>query len=362
MKRAGITAVVLLLPFSVMGYGYPASLESGTGLFGIDAVTASVGGAGTVDPGGAAVFLNPSGLALLGSARIQGSIGPVLSNESVETPYGRFNVATIAPGVAGLAAAIPAGPGLGFGAGLCRLSDFSYKGEYFGYTGTGGSDSTVTVFEQQNNSGGIWEASAGVGARVFTGVYAGVSGGYRFGSGTRDYFHDTSVDTAYTVIETWEESSFAYGAGLTGVFSALRIGASYQSGMDMYPSRVRTGVVFGDMTAWEPALGADLEVRFPGDSTQFTVRVYGGSLLSGRTLYGRAALFMFSPPGSDAGEGLGFSLGMSLKMSETLDFDAALSWMNQSRTGDVFGGYAENASVTDTNTGITAGITWTQKR
>lgn len=356
MKRITIVLVTLLLPFPIMGYGYPASLETGTSLFGMDAVTASVGGAGAVDAGGSTVILNPSGLGLVRSARIQASVGPVLSKETVETPYGKFNVSTIALGSTGFTLAIPAGRGLGFGAGICRLSDFSYKGEFYDY-GIQGAD-TVTVFEQQNNSGSIWEASAGIGTRLVDGIYAGVSGGYRFGDGTRDYFHDTSVDTAYTIIETWEESSFAYRAGLTGVFSRVRIGAAYASGMDMYPSRVSAGFMLGDMSLWEPALGADLEIRFPDDSTQFTARIFGGALISGSSLYGRAALFLFSASGSDAREGTGLSMGMSVKMNEHLNLDTALSWTNQSRTGDVFGGYAENASVTDTNTGLTAGITW----
>jgi hypothetical protein len=356
MKRLAIIAVALLLPFSAMGYGYPASLETGTGLFGTDAVTASVGGAGAVDAGGSAVLLNPSCLALLGSARIQAGVGPVLSKETVETPYGKFNISTIALGSTGFSLALPAGRGLGIGAGIIRLSDFSYKGEFYDY-GIQGTD-TVTVFEQQNNSGSVWEASAGIGIRLVDGISAGVSGGYRFGSGTRDYFHDTSVDTAYTIIETWEESAFAYRAGLTGSFSRVRIGAAYTSGMDMYPSRVSAGAMLGDMSAWEPALGADLEIKFPGDSTQFTARVFGGALISGNSLYGRAALMLFSGSGSDAGEGTGLSMGMSVKMNDHINLDAALSWTNQNRNGDAFGGYADNASVTDTNTGITAGITW----
>lgn len=348
--------LVLVLPFAVFGFGYPASLGIGTSLVGLDAVTASTGGVSSIDVGGSTLMLNPSGLGLLRNARIQTGVGPVLSKESVETPYGLFNISTIALGSVGFTAAFPLLDGFGAGLGVVRRSDFTYTGEYFD-TIIEGAD-TVIVFEQQNNSGSVWDTSAGVGARIMNGLYAGAAVGYLFGSGTQDYYHDTSIDTSYTIVETWDESALAYRAGLTVTIKRARIGAAYSSGMDKHPARASFGAVLGDMTAWEPSIGVDTEVLFPGDSTRFTARIFGGTLLSGNELYGRASLFLFSSQGTDAREGTGLSLGASLKVAARLDFDAAFSWTSEKRTGDTFGGYTDQASVTDTNSGITFGMTW----
>lgn len=348
--------VILLLPFTLFGYGYPASQETGSSLVGFDPITASVGGVSSLDVGGSLLMSNPSGLALLRVARIQVGVGPVLSKESVETPYGKFNISSIALGSVGFTAAFPIGNALGTGIGVSRLSDFSYRGEFYDFV-IQGTDSVV-IFEQQNNSGSVWEACAGLGATIVPGLNVGASAGYRFGSGTDDYFRDTSIDTAFVIIETWEENAMAYRAGLTAVASRLMVGATYTNGMEKYPPRVSLGAVLGDMNKWEPAIGAEVELQFPGDSTRFAGRLFGGTLISGNDLYARAAVFMFSSQGSDTKEGTGLSMGISLKMAEKLFLDAALSWTSESRNGNVFGGYNPQSTVTDTNTGITAGITW----
>lgn len=348
--------LIAVLPFSVLGFGYPASLGTGTSLVGLDAVTASTGGVSSVDIGGSSVMLNPSGLGLLGTARVQAAVGPVLTKESVETPYGIFNITDIALGSVGLTAAFPLTDGLGAGLGIARRSDFSYTGEYYD-TLIEGTD-TLIVFEQQNNSGSVWDVSAGLGTRLFDGLYAGAAVGYMFGSGTRDYFHDTSIDTAYSIIETWDESELAYRAGLTAEINRVRIGAAYSSGMDRYPARASLGVVFGDMSSWEPAVGVDTEIAFPEDSTSFSARLFGGTQLYGNELYGRASVFLFTAHGSDASQGSGLSMGASLKVAARLDLDAAFTWTSEKRTGEAFGGYSDQAIVTDTNSGITLGITW----
>lgn len=362
MKRESVMGnkmlplLVAVLPCAVFGFGYPASLGIGTSLVGIDAVTASVGGVSSVDAGGSSVMLNPSGLGLLRTPRVQTGMGPVLTKESVETPYGLFNITDIALGSVGLTMAFPLSDGLGAGLGIVRRSDFSYTGEYYD-TLIEGTD-TLIVFEQQNNSGSIWDASAGVGTRLLNGLYAGASIGYLFGSGTLDYFHDTSIDTAYSIVETWDESALIYRAGLTAAVERVRLGAVYSSGMDRHPARASFGAVLGDMAAWEPAVGVDAEMMFPGDSTRFSARLFGGTQLYGNELYGRASLFLFSSQGSDAGQGTGLSMGASLKVAARLDLDAAFSWTSEKRTGEAFGGYSDQATVTDTNSAITLGITW----
>jgi len=356
MSNKVFPLLVAVLPFAVFGFGYPASFGIGTSLVGLDAVTASTGGVSSIDVGGSSLMLNPSGLGLLRTARIQAGVGPMLTKESVETPYGIFNISDIALGSVGLTAAFPLSDGLGAGLGIVRRSDFSYTGEFYD-TIIEGTD-TVIVFEQQNNSGSVWDASAGLGTRLVNGLYAGAAIGYLFGSGTQDYFHDTSIDTAYSIVETWDESALVYRAGLTAAIERVRLGAAYSSGMDKYPARASLGAVLGDMSAWEPAIGVDAEIIFPGDSTRFAARIFGGTLLSGNELYGRASLFLFSSQGSDAREGTGLSIGASLKVAARLDLDAAFSWTSEKRTGDAFGGYYEQASVTDTNSGITFGMTW----
>lgn len=356
MSNKLLLSVILTLPFTLLGYGFPASQETGTSLVGLDPVTASVGGVSSLDIGGSAVMLNPSGLALIGKTRVQVGIGSVLSKESVETPYGRFNISTIALGSVGFTAAFPIGRSLGTGVGICRLSDFSYKGEFYDFV-IQGADSVV-IFEQQNNSGSVWEASAGLGATLVNGLHAGASVGYRFGSGTDDYFRDTSVDSPLVVIETWDENAVSYRAGLTATLSRFMAGVAFTNGMEKYPSRVSLGAVIGNMTRWEPSVGAEIELQFPGDSTRFAGRLFGGTLISGNDLYARASVFIYSSQGRDTKEGTGFSMGISLKAVEKLCFDAALSWTSESRTGNVFGGYNPQSTVTDTNTGITAGITW----
>ncbi|GEM_PF-5723369 len=356
MSKKMFPLMVAVLPFAVFGYGYPASFGLGTSLAGLDAVTASTGGVSSIDVGGSSLMLNPSGLGLLRTARVQAGVGPVLSKESVETPYGIFNISSIALGSVGFTAAFPLSDGLGAGLGFVRRSDFTYTGEYYETTIEGAD--TVIVFEQQNNSGSVWDASAGIGTRLLNGLYAGAAVGYLFGSGTLDYFHDTSIDTAYSIVETWDESALAYRAGLTAVIKRARFGAAYSSGMDKYPSRASFGAVLGDMSAWEPSIGVDAEIQFPGDSTRFSARVFGGTLLSGNEFYGRASVFLFTSQGSDVRQGTGLSLGASLKVAARLDLDAAFSWTSEKRTGDAFGGYAEQASVTDTNSGITFGMTW----
>ena len=355
-KALFLWLVLVLLPGALLGYGYPASFGTGSSLAGLDAVTASLGGVTAVDLGGAGVLLNPSFLGLLRAPRIQMSVGPVLSKESIETPFGRFNVSTIALGSTGMTAAFPITDGIGCGVGISRLSDFSYKGEYYDYILQG--PDTVVVFQQQNNSGSIWESSAGVGARLLEGLHAGASVGYRFGSGTWDFFQDTSVDSPFVDVETWEESGLAYRVGLSLIASRARIGAAYTNGMDKYPPRASLGFAIGDMTAWESSFGAEVEMQFPGDSTRFTARLFGGTPLSGNDLYGRAAVFMFESQGSDSREATGVCMGIGLKVSRTLVFDTAVSWINESRTGDVFGGYPQQATVNDTHSGLTAGLTW----
>jgi hypothetical protein len=356
MSNKVFPVLVALLPFAVFGYGYPASLGTGTGLAGYDAVTASTGGVSSIDVGGSSLMLNPSGLGLLRSSRVQFGVGPVLSKESVETPFGIFNISSIALGSTGLTAAFPLSEGLGAGIGIVRRSDFSYTGEYYD-TIIEGVD-TVIVFEQQNNSGSVWDASAGVGTRLMNGLYAGAAVGYLFGSGTQDYFFANSIDTAYSVVETWDESAVVYRAGLTAVIKRVRAGATYSSGMDRHPARASFGAAIGDMSAWEPSIGVDTEILFPGDSTSFAARIFGGTLLSGNEFYGRASVFLFTSQGSDAREGTGLSIGASLKVAARLDLDAAFSWTSEKRTGDTFGGYSDQATVTDTNTGITFGLTW----
>lgn len=358
-------AILLVFPAALLGYGYPASYGTGSSLMGLDPVTVSVGGVTSLDLGGSVVMLNPSGLALLPGPRIQAGVGPVLSKETIETPFGRFNVSTIAMGSVGMTAAAPVSPGIGAGLGISRLSDFSYKGEYLLISpgSSGMMPDTVKVFEQQDNSGGFWEAAGGVGAKLTDRLYIGASAGYRFGSATVDYYYDNihnspdlPPDTSY--VETWEESGFAYRAGLTAVLSRARLGATYTSGMERYPARASFGAGIGNMAVWESALGADVELLFPGDSTRFTARLFGGTPLYGSNLYGRASVFLFNSQGSNTREGTGLSMGMSVRIAQRMTLDAAFSTITENRTGDVFGGYWEQASVTDSHSALAVGFTW----
>lgn len=338
MKARGLLALVLALSVhAVSAFGYEDALDQGTVIPGISARSLLMGGAmaiGYGDP--TSVLLNPANLGRVSAPGIEFNVGPGIATENIEDSLGRHSRSYIGLGPISIAARIPAGRSLTFGAGMARVTDYSYDGLHY-LAEDPLMPGFITGEERFNSSGGLWEAVAGGSFRVARWLTLGLSAGPRFGSADLEYeFIDRVGEEDST--ESWsvDENALCIHAGATLPLGLNSFSVAWISGSDDYPSRVAAGAIFhSGGTAEGFSVGLEGEVRSPGDSSTVIGRVSTRFTPNPGFIFG--AGLSFADRGSGSGSSnLGLSLGVSISLGKAV-LNGSFAFLNSKRDETAFG-------------------------
>ncbi len=338
MRARSLLALVLALSVhAVSAFGYEDAIGQGTIIPGISARNLLMGGAiaiGYGDP--TSVLLNPANLGRVASAGIEFNIGPGIATENIIDSLGRYTRSYIGLGPTSVAARMPAGRSMTLGAGIARVSDFSYDGLHYlaedplipGY---------ITGEQRFNSSGGLWEAVAGCSYRVARWLTLGVSAGPRFGSADFEYeFVDRVGDEDSTYSWDMEENALCVHAGATLPIGLNTVSASWISGSDDYPSRIAAGAILhSGGTAEGFSIGLEGEVRSPGDSSSVAGRLSARFSPNPGFIFGLGMSFL-DDGGESGSSTAGFNLGVSVSLGKAV-LNGSFAFVNSKRSDVAFG-------------------------
>lgn len=342
---------MLLIPFTVIGYGYPDAMDQGSGMPGTDAVSYGFGGVSAVDAGGMNLFANPSGIT---GSKVMISGGILIIKQTVDDGLGLHSLNYAGLGSSSFQASIAAGP-LDLAAGIAKVRDYTYTGEYFFLDSN--PEPIIAGFEDLTVKGSIWETALGASREILPGFRLGVSAGYRMGNIDYEYYrHHFSVSLEDST-HTWsrEEGEFAWRAGTSvSAGETTTIGAVYSSESENCPASYAAGVVFGNIGRGFPGFGIEAKIYETPDNSSWSGTFFGG-IHPEHNLFFRGGLSLSSRGSSEANASLGLSLGATVNFSR-FDLNAAFNYNDLSRNGNVFG-FPEAQTINDVVTGFSVGAT-----
>lgn len=308
-----VLALLLIIPGIASAFGYADAKGNGTSIPGYNAVSMALGGVRAIGFGDAlSVLTNPADIYRIPGTTFTMSIGPGVISESFEdtTGYHDFNWITLA----NLSAAMKfqASSKLAVGAGIARISDFSFEGIYYDRDAfTGEIIEEVTL----NSHGGLYESAAGFSWHPESWINIGLSGGMRFGSASYDSTYEDRVhpenDTLVTI--AWNESDFCWHAGIMIPLSMTSLGVSWASATDHYNARIAAGALLYTGDSKQGAMGIEAEIVDPGDANNLEVRLFG--LLSpSNSLTFRGSLSFIDSNAAVPSQGIGVSFGAGIAL------------------------------------------------
>jgi hypothetical protein len=349
-----LTAVLLLLSSSAFSFSFYDALAGGTPLTAVGALSASsCGQRSTYAWDALALFQNPAGLALLGGPTATVSGGVMTWKEILSYSYLRRLRSSTIPGSRCLAGAVPVGDLFVASAGLAAVTDADYSGEHLlGDPSVASAD----LLEILRAEGAQYEALAGLGVDVGSGLSVGASAGMRFGDVKLDYtlfdLEMGQVDSSsVTTLET-SELAVRGGAMITGEIGTL--GVSYCGAGVRYPASIAAGAevvaphIGGVRAGFELQVGSPLgrndidgrfNLRYPiADGTQMIAGVSFGDYTA------------------SLGQGMGFSVGGS-RTQGPVRLDLGVHWWSRNREGSAFKGEAADG-IEDSTTEFAVGLTY----
>lgn len=359
MSNAMWLIIILLIPGMVFAFGYTDVYGNGSSIPGYNAVSLGLGGARSVGFGDAlSILTNPAGIYRIPGTSFTMSIGPAVVTETFEDSTGRANYNWIA--LANLSAAMKfqACPELAIGAGIARITDFSFDGLNIKWDHTQGPDSgMVTEINELKVVGGLFESAAGFSWKPLAWMNIGLSGGLRFGQVDFDSTFEDCLNPENDTLVSWgwNESEFCWHSGIIIPLSLSSIGVSWASASEHYDSRVAAGAIMYTAESKQGAFGAEIEIIDPGDSNAFTARIFG-QFHPSNSLTFRGAL-SFTDSGNEVEkQGIGLAVGTGISFGR-LTLNGAYSSSFVEMKGIAFSGM-ESENIKDTSSLLSIGLTW----
>lgn len=360
MRRLSVIALVVLLPATVLGFGYLGIRGSGTLLSGITARSVALGGVRSLGLGeDASVLTNPAGLAGLPSTSVTVSIGPSIGNALLSDSLGEhdsnwLSLSTLYAGIS-----VPVGTDLVMGAAIGKVSDFAFKFTHYTYEFGTSQTSLLTEIRKFDVSGGIYESVGGLSYGVTDWLDVGTSAGMRFGSVSYDSTFEDVEDPDNDTLITWSRdfSSFCWHGGLEVSVGSGAVGLSWASEDDDYPARAAVGGLLYANDAKAGAFGAEMELIDPGGRDATQVKLFGSTFLY--DTFELMGSLSFSSPnyeGVDTGTSLGLSLGTGIYLGD-LRLDGGFSWTSLARDS-LFLVQGQPDQIKDSQAMISFGLTW----
>lgn len=354
-----VALAVLALRGPAPAFGYEDALADGTLLPGSGPFSMAFGGVrstGLGDP--SCLFLNPADLSRVSSSAFLVCVGPGIGHEVVDVGQGRSERSNLGLGPTEGCFRISLGQRAGLGAGITRVSDFTYDATQYVASDSLQPDQ-ITYSESFKSTGGLWEAAGGFGWRFVRWMSAGASLGTRFGGGSVDFAHDDWVgedDSLYS--SDWSESSLCAHLGVSAVFGLNSIGVSYATSSDHYPDVLSAGAMLFSGGEGSGMIGFEGEITDPSEAAQFTGKLFG-SVSPDRTFSMRGSL-LFGSRGtsSEKRSVLGFGLGASVDLGKASMEGAFLSTRMAREEGGAFG-FEQVERIVDTVSLVTLGLSYT---
>ena len=308
-----VLTLLLIIPGIVSAFGYADANGNGTSIPGFNTVTMSLGGTRAIGFGDAlSVLTNPADIYRIPGTNFAMSIGPGVISESFEDTTGNHDFNWIA--LANLSAAMKfqAGSKLALGAGIARISDFSFEGVYYNRDAITGEIIEAVALDSY---GGLYESAAGFSWHPESWINIGLSGGLRFGSASYDSTFEDRVnpENDTTISISWNESDFCWHTGIIIPLSMTSIGVSWASATDRYDARIAAGAVLYAGDSKQGALGIEAEIVDPGDAGNLEVRLFG-QVSPSNSLTFRGALSFIDGNAEIESQGIRLSFGTGIAL------------------------------------------------
>jgi len=309
---AFLTGVLVVFSVQAFCFGYYDSITNGTlvpGLSPLQAALGSVRAVGTCEP--VSIFLNPAQTAFLPlSLQLSGS--SIQWSESVSESDVEKATRTMMSNDNGTAAFVWRAGTLAIGAGIAKVAEFGYEGTH---VVSADSDYLQQSLAILTSNGSQWEMLGSVSAIVSGYLSAGFSGGVRTAAADYSYsftsqefgIPDSSAEWSF------EETEFAWHAGLALNGEMFKSGVSYSSGT----SRMEDIIALGG-SALAPhinntTVGFEAEVTSPFDSNRFMGKLFVKMPLTGDLNAVTSVSFDDNRVADRAG--LGFGLGFDFRIN-----------------------------------------------
>lgn len=344
-------AILLIVPVSASGYGYPDAMGEGSPLPGIDAVSHGYGGVASVDVGSLNLFCNPAELANYNPS-FTASIGTLILKQSVDDGWGKHSLTYAGLGASSFQAGLNAG-GMSIAIGMAKIRDYTYKGEYFFQETV--LDSVIAGFENLVVTGGVWEGAGGFATTLPGNISLGASAGYRLGDINYEYYWHHFSELIPDSTESWmrEEGEFAWRAGASyPAREDITVGAVYSSASENCPASIAAGLRMGNLSAYFPGFGFEARIYDTEERKAWTGNFFGG-IHPDQNLYFRGGLTLASRGGSESRTALGIALGATVDLGRS-DISAAFNYGNDARNGNVLG-FPDAKTISDVVTAFSVG-------
>lgn len=348
-----VFSILFVFPISALGFGYPAAMEQGSPMPGVDAVSHGFGGVLSVNVGGMNLFGNPAELSNYNPS-FSASIGPLILKQTVDDGLGMHSLTYAGLGTTSFQAGFD--PQFGsIALGIAKVRDYTYKGEYF-FIDTN-PEPMIAGFENLTVNGGVWEAATGFATVIPGDVSIGVSAGYRTGDINYDYywhhFNESIPDSSYEWSREEGEFSWKVGASVPAGGN-ISFGAVYASQTDNCPSSIAAGVRVGNISAFFPGFGFEARIYDPEDSRAWSANVFGG-IHPDQNLFFRGGAVLSSSGGSDSEVALGIYMGSTVNLGRT-DISAAFNYGSETRNSNILG-FPDAKTISDVVTAFSIGAT-----
>ncbi len=329
-----VLALLLIIPRITSAFGYADANGNGTSIPGYNAVTMALGGVRAIGFGDAlSVLTNPADIYRIPGTTFTMSIGPGVISESFEDSTGNHKYNWISLSNLSAAMKFQVSSRLALGAGIARISDFSFEGKY--YERDDISHDIIEDFELVS-SGGLYESAAGFSWHPDSWINIGLSAGLRFGEASYDSTYTDRVhhENDTTVSIGWNESEFCWHAGIMIPLSMTSIGISWASATDHYDARIAAGALLYAGDSKQGALGVEAEIVDPGGANILEGK-FIGQLSPSSSLTFRGALSFIDGNAEIESQGLGLSFGTGIAFGR-ITLNGAFSWSSITRESYAF--------------------------
>ena len=326
--------LLLIIPGLSSAFGYADAKGNGTSIPGYGAVSMGFGGIRAIGFGNAlSVLTNPADIYRIPGTNLTMSIGPGVLTESFMDTTGFHDFNWIALANMSAAMKFQVSRKLALGAGIARVSDFSFEGRYYDRDDITGD---ITETFELKSSGGLYESDAGFSWHPESWINVGFSAGLRFGETSYDSTYEdySNHNNDTTVSSGWNESEFCWHAGIIMPLSLSSVGVSWASATDHYDARIAAGGILYTGELKQGALGIEAEIVDPGDAGNLEVRLIG-QIMPSHSLTFRGALSFIDRNEDVESQGFGLSVGTGINFGR-LTLNGAFAWSSITRESLAF--------------------------
>lgn len=347
-----VPAILLSFAPVAASFGFIDSFRGGSPESGAGAYSAALAGRNSTHTGDPfAIFLNPAGLSSMDETHLSIAGGALGWQETHAHGLSREFRSSSIVGMRCLSAATPLGSRFVVGAGISTVADADYTGARLQFDELSGLTTGQEILEA---SGSQWDAVAGASFEPAEGFSIGVSGGYRMGTITLDYYRYNNklaiVDSVYYCENDIDEPAVRAGAMRRTELSTF--GVSYSAGGECLAPVLSCGFSILAPHIQNTRVGVEADIMSPMGRNDYGGRLMIEYPLAVRTMVLAAVSFSDYP--SESGSGMGFSLGGDQGVG-MLDLTVAVHW----QTKRVFGRYIpgeDSDRVDDSTTELIMGV------